>query len=94
MKHQYSDHFFAKIKQVHSNRYDYSETMYNGSGNHITIRCRIHGYFAQKAAKHAEGQGCPQYGINSMADKNRGKIWLTSGMIVSMIVEVSNMHGY
>jgi len=93
MKHKYSDHFFTKIKQVHSNRYDYSETVYNGSDHPVTIRCRLHGYFTQKAAKHAEGQGCPQCGINSMSDKKRGRISPKRKTQDQFINEVKSIHG-
>jgi len=45
-------------KQIHKNKYDYSETVYNGCKEMVTIKCPKHGYFTQLADNHLCGHGC------------------------------------
>jgi len=52
------EEYISRCKAKHGNRYDYSETVYTGSLNKLTIICREHGVFEQKACKHVEGSGC------------------------------------
>ncbi len=50
--------FFRRAVLVHGTTYDYTESVYVKSGAPITIRCKIHGYFSQKAGDHLNGSGC------------------------------------
>jgi len=50
--------FLAKAESVHGARYDYSAATYKMAHDLVTIRCRIHGDFAQKAYQHLAGHGC------------------------------------
>lgn len=50
--------FIIKAREIHGNRYDYSETIYTMSKNKINIICNNHGVFTQRAASHLKGQGC------------------------------------
>ena len=43
----------------HGDLYDYSLVKYNGSTQKVSIICRKHGIFEQKANNHLSGQGCP-----------------------------------
>jgi hypothetical protein len=52
--------FIDKSIQIHGDKYDYSETKYNGSRNKITIICKKHGNFTQTAYDHLSGCGCPE----------------------------------
>lgn len=52
--------FIAKANQKHNNKYDYSHTVYFDSRSDVTITCPVHGDFAQKAASHLIGCGCPK----------------------------------
>lgn len=53
------EQFLAKAKSFHGNTYDYSEAKYVKTDDHITIICRIHGRFKQRATLHANsGYGC------------------------------------
>ena len=54
-----SDVVIAKFKQVHGDRYDYSEVNYLGKKTKLTIICRDHGSFHQTRNAHQMGQGCP-----------------------------------
>ena len=41
------DNFIAQCKCVHGDLYDYSQTVYKGKRNRVTIICRKHGPFEQ-----------------------------------------------
>ena len=50
--------FISKAKHKHGDRYDYSLVNYVNSKNPITIICKKHGPFAQRADSHLYGNGC------------------------------------
>jgi len=50
--------FIERSKQVHNNRYDYSQTVYIGTHSKVSIMCREHGVFEQRAKDHLKGSGC------------------------------------
>lgn len=50
--------FLKKAKEVHGERYDYSDAVYTNSKTKIKIRCRQHGIYEQKPNNHLNGQGC------------------------------------
>lgn len=52
------DEFLNKCKEVHGNKYDYSETVYDGCHSNVTIICKTHGKFIQTANNHYNGNGC------------------------------------
>ena len=53
------DEFIKKAQELHSTKYDYSQTLYKSARENVTILCRIHGQFKQKAYSHLSGNGCP-----------------------------------
>lgn len=55
-----TDEFIIRSKKIHGNKYDYSNSIYNGATNPIEIICPKHGPFSQSAGAHMTmGQGCP-----------------------------------
>jgi hypothetical protein len=66
--------FIKKAEQVHGDKYDYSETEYNGNHKKVKIICPIHGEFEQTPANHLTGNGCKECGLKVGADKNRKKL--------------------
>lgn len=52
--------FIKECSIIHNNKYDYSNTTYSGKNNKITIICKPHGAFTQKASEHLRGSGCPK----------------------------------
>ncbi|MBO5435604.1 hypothetical protein J6A31_07410 [bacterium] len=52
--------FITKSKQLHNNKYDYSQTVYVNSRSNVNIICPIHGMFEQRAMSHLSGSGCPK----------------------------------
>lgn len=52
--------FITKAKNVHGEKYDYSQTIYKSSRDKVMIICPKHGLFNQIASSHLSGNGCPK----------------------------------
>lgn len=52
--------FVQRANEVHSGKYDYSESVWNGYKQKLAIRCPEHGTFYQMPVAHLQGQGCPK----------------------------------
>ena len=48
----------ARFDEKHGDRFDYSESIYTGMHNDITIICPLHGNFKTKPLKHLQGKIC------------------------------------
>lgn len=61
--------FVERAQAIHSDKYDYSKTVYESSGKKIEIICKQHGSFFQTPNAHIgkQKQGCPKCG-----NKRRG----------------------
>ena len=64
------DEFLNRIRDIHGNKYDYSNVYYSGSKNKIEIGCKKHGKFKQTAGDHLSGRGCR----HCKSSKNEQKI--------------------
>lgn len=53
------EHFVEKARQVHGDRYDYSELDYIENKSKVKIICPKHGAFFQLPSNHYAGNGCP-----------------------------------
>lgn len=65
------DEIIARARAAHGDRYDYSDLVYTGINNEITVICPVHGGFRQSASSHCRGHGCPQCGAESSNDAKR-----------------------
>lgn len=52
--------FVRRAVQIHGERYDYSQLIYQTSKKKIDIVCKSHGIFSQIASNHLKGSGCPK----------------------------------
>lgn len=77
--------FIKKATKVHGNKYIYDESIYTGSHNSITIKCKEHGYYTQKSTDHLSGNGC--YKCN-------GKIRTTEDFIEKANKKHDNLYNY
>lgn len=50
--------FIKKAKEIHGEKYDYSEVEYKGYDEDVCIICPIHGRFYQTPDSHLQGSGC------------------------------------
>ncbi len=75
-----SQEIIAEFREIHGNKYDYSKVDYIESEKKITIICKKHGEFKQKARDHKKGNNCPKcFGRNKTTEE--------------IIVEFKNIHG-
>lgn len=54
-----TDEFIKRAKLVHGDKYDYTQSKYEGTKIVIKIICPIHGEFWQTPNDHLSGKGCP-----------------------------------
>ena len=52
------DDFIQESIKIHGDKYDYSLVEYIKSSEKVTIICREHGNFIQRASNHLQGRGC------------------------------------
>lgn len=64
-----NEEFISQCKEVHNNKYDYNDSLYNGSAYPFTFKCTLHGEHTLKAGKHLSGQGCPKCGVDDTKEK-------------------------
>ena len=65
-----TEYFVNKAKEVHGDRYDYSDVDYTRSFTPVTILCTIHGPFTQTPSVHLSGSGCRQCANDSIGLSN------------------------
>lgn len=56
----YQEYFIKKAKEIHSDFYDYSESVFIRCRDNVKILCPRHGAFFQIAEIHMRGAGCPR----------------------------------
>ena len=58
-----TDDFIQKAREVHGNKYDYTNVIYKTAYSPVRIICPEHGEFLQKPVNHLnKGEGCPECG--------------------------------
>ena len=69
-----TEEFIHRAKQVHGDKYDYSQVHYVNAKTKVCVICSKHGDFWQSPEKHLKGQGCPKCRYVSLARRfNQGK---------------------
>jgi hypothetical protein len=68
-KKKTTDVFIHNAKAIHGDKYDYSKVEYRSAHEKVTIGCRVHGWFIQKANTHVRGGGCSKCSYISIAQK-------------------------
>ena len=74
-----NEEYINKVKKIHNNKYDYSQTDYKGVFKKIKIICPEHGIFEQMSDKHLKGNGCPIC-RNSKGEKEIMKYFIENGV--------------
>ena len=60
MKKKTTEQFIKEAKQIHGDRYDYSNVEYINNKAKVCIICPTHGEFLQIPQDHLKGRGCPK----------------------------------
>lgn len=81
------DDFIIKATAAHGDKYDYSQTNYYRSQEHVSILCKSHGSFQQMPYCHIAGQGCPKCSTSSSSQED-----LISDYIISLGYKVVVRH--
>lgn len=68
------EEWLSKCREVHGEKYDYSEVHFQGASKKVWIRCKTHGLFEQLAKYHAKGSHCPDCAYLCRASKNQRDI--------------------
>ena len=71
--HSDNDKFIEASRQIHSDKYDYSNVNYENNHSKVSIICPTHGEFWQIPINHLRGCGCPKCGC-STTSKNEEEI--------------------
>ena len=82
-----TESFVSEAKAIHGDRYDYSQTLYSGAREKVTIICRKHGPFEQVTHVHLGGEfgsGCPPCSYEKRGENAR----MSFGKFVSRASEV------
>lgn len=66
-----TEEFIELSIKKHGNRYNYSNTVYNGMRNTVKIICPKHGEFEQTAFVHTSGCGCPTCNLSKLEKEIR-----------------------
>ena len=70
LKEACKNKFVSKANDIHDNKYDYSNAVYETVITKLTITCKIHGDFNMSPNNHFRGQGCPTCGKQMAANSN------------------------
>lgn len=76
----------GEFKEIHGNKYDYSEVEFTRMHDKVCIICPKHGEFWQTPSKHRLGQGCPICGKIDASKKMRKTI-------TSFVAQAKHVHG-
>lgn len=60
-----TEEWIERVRKVHGDKYDYSQTVYVNQRTNVKIICPKHGMFEQKADSHMRGYGCRLCGLES-----------------------------
>ena len=78
--------FIAKAKEIHGDKYDYSDVVYKSTKEKVCIICPKHGQFWQVAYEHLHGSGCKKCAMEQLFSKK-------TKSIDKFIEEAKRIHG-
>lgn len=81
-----TEQFIKEARQIHGDKYDYSQTDYEGNHEFVKIGCPIHGYFLQRPIDHLRGHGCTDCAKELKSKKQRKAI-------VKFVEDSRRVHG-
>lgn len=91
-----NEQFITKAKEVHGDKYDYSQVLYQNSWKKVCIICSVHGPFYQVPQNHLNGSGCQKCAgrnhdiLYLLKCTNTGwyKVGITTGGIKRRILQI------
>lgn len=64
-----TEEFIKRSKEIHGDKYDYSQVNYIGNHIKVNIICKTHGIFSQIPKSHLKGCGCPVCALSKKGNK-------------------------
>jgi hypothetical protein len=97
--------FVSEAKAVHGDRYDYTQTKYDGAKKMVEIKCHEHGFFKNYPGNHIKGAGCSECAKISVSesqkkikrgDRSSSKVVLdiNTGVFYDCALDVAELYGY
>jgi len=80
------DTFITKAKEIHGDKYDYSNVVYVNNMVHVGITCKIHGDFRQSPGHHLMKRGCRKCGFEITTQSRRSNT-------EEFIIKAKEIHG-
>lgn len=75
-KRKNTEWFIEKAKEIHGDKYDYSETEYTQRRKKVTVKCPKHGNFTIIAGNHLKGSGCKKCAFEKISNlKKKDTKW-------------------
>jgi len=78
--------FLLKSTAVHQGKFDYTQSIYTNNNAKITIICREHGPFQQRASNHMLGIGCPRCKAEKTSARHKDDT-------ASFVAKAKSIHG-
>lgn len=70
-----TEEFVRRAREIHGDRYDYSQVVYDGWDKRVTIICPVHGAFDQLANNHVHSaSNCPKCSATSVVSSHEHKL--------------------
>jgi hypothetical protein len=69
-----NEQFIERCREKHADKWDYSITQYSGRRKEVSIICKKHGVFNQKAMLHLDGWGCRKCKTSRLEDYLSNKL--------------------
>lgn len=63
--------WIVNFREIHGDKYDYTNSIFLRSNDQIEIICPIHGSFFQKPSNHRNGSGCPECHNNKLWNEEK-----------------------
>lgn len=79
-----TEEFIERSNKIHEYTFDYSKSEYTGIYDKITIICKTHGEFLQKANDHLHGNGCAK----CYNERRSANMCLTKDEIIKKAIDV------
>jgi hypothetical protein len=71
-----TEQFIKEAQKIHSYKYIYDKTIYDGVDVGVYIKCPTHGYFLQNPGTHLRGSGCRDCGEGGYKTSERGYLYV------------------
>lgn len=83
--------FIRRAKERWGDRFDYSKAVYTKANEKVTIICKIHGEFSQRAIGHTNGRGCKKCGVEKRSKERRST---TEEFVEKALKKHGNLYDY